>query len=242
MSTATLKPWWTFPRIDRFGTIDPQGNFWKPDSNIQLPGNYPITALLPGTVTDIHNDPGQTQTVVTVKLDNPLNSLATHTFYQHLSSSSVQVGQHLSTGDLLGYNNPSGKVPLGFGFYSGDVYGQGTAWNTLQNDLKPGGAGLLNPTQLLDFAKGQGNNINVTTTGPEAGFSIPNPVNAIDSGIVSAFFNALGLPSAQQVQNTFEQIAIGFFALLLILVGILVVFFANPSTRQVAADGAMAAA
>lgn len=150
----TSKPWWVFPRIDNFGTIDPQGNFWKPDSNIQLPGNYPILALLPGTVTSVQKNTGfGGQTVVTIKLDSPLNSLATHSFYEHMSSATVTQGQHVNFGDLIGYNNPSGAVPLGFGFYSGDVYGSGSAWQTLQNDLRPGGQGLLNPTKTLDNAK-----------------------------------------------------------------------------------------
>lgn len=151
MSTA---PWWTYPRIDNFGTIDPQGPFWKPDSNIQIPGHYPIIAISPGTVTDVRQTTYGGQTAVTVKLDMPLNSLATHEYYEHMSSAAVAVGQRIGAGTLIGYNNPTGAVPLGFGFYSGDVYGSGPAWGVLQNDLRPGGAGLLNPVKFLDSAKG----------------------------------------------------------------------------------------
>jgi hypothetical protein len=149
---ASLAPWYTYPRIDNFGMQDPAGPFWKPDSNVQVPGYYPITALLPGTVTSVQWT-GFGQEVVTVKLDSPLNALATHTFYEHMSSASVNVGQHLNAGDLLGHNNPGGQVPLGFGLYSGDVYGSGSAWSVLQNDLCPGCANLLNPVKLLDAAK-----------------------------------------------------------------------------------------
>lgn len=153
--------WTQFPRIDAFGTIDPQKNadgsgYWKPDSNIQAPGKFPITNLLPGTVTSVQRTTWG-QTVVTVKLDTALNQLATHTFYEHLSSANVTPGQHVASGTLIGFNNPSGQVPVGFGLYSGDVYGSGSAWAVLQNDLKPGGAGLLNPTALLNnFRAGKG--------------------------------------------------------------------------------------
>jgi hypothetical protein len=149
MATA----WWTYPRIDNFGMIDPAGNFWKPDSNVQVPGNYPIVAILSGTVTSVRNtDFGQS--VVTIKLDTPQNSLATHAFYEHMSSAAVRVGQHVNQNDLIGYNNPSGQVPLGFGFYSGDVYGSGSAWTQLQKDLCPGCPNLLNPVKFLNAAKG----------------------------------------------------------------------------------------
>jgi hypothetical protein len=165
------QPWWQFPRIDHFGSIDPAGNFYKPDSNIQIPGYYPIAALLPGTVTSVQNT-GFGQTVVTVRLDNPLNDLATHTFYEHMSSATVGVGSHLSAGDLLGYNNPPGQVPLGVGLYSGDIYGSGTAWDILQQDLAPGGAGLLNPVALLDAAS-QGK-LNIPT-----GTYVGHPVSSV---------------------------------------------------------------
>lgn len=153
-ATSTQAPWWSssFSRIDNFGSLDPQGRYWKPDSNIQLPGLYPITALLSGIVTSVQNT-SFGQNVVTIRLDSPLNNLATHTFYEHMSSTTVQVGQHVSAGTLIGYNNPQGQVPLGFGLYSGDTYGSGSAWQTLQNDLCPGCANLLNPTKLLNAAK-----------------------------------------------------------------------------------------
>lgn len=146
---------WNAPRIDDFGTIDPQpGGYWKPDSNILLPGYTPVTAMLPGTVTSLQTT-SWGQSVITIRLDVPLNAKATHTFYEHLSSwdKSINIGTHVKGGQLIGFNNPSGMVSLGFGLYSGDVYGSGTAWNILQQDLAPGGSGLLNPVKLLNAAK-----------------------------------------------------------------------------------------
>lgn len=155
------QPWWSkiFYDLYNLGTKDPEGNYWKPDVNVQLPGNYPIQALLPGTVTSLQNT-GYGQDMATISLDQPLNPSATHTFYEHMSSfaQGLKVGQHVSSGQLIGYNNPQGQVPLGFGLYSGDVYGSNYdasgrytgAWSQLQQDLAPGGAGMLNPQPLLN--------------------------------------------------------------------------------------------
>jgi murein DD-endopeptidase MepM/ murein hydrolase activator NlpD len=206
------QPWYTFPRIDNFGTIDPQpGTGWKPDSNIQIPGNYPITALLPGTVTSVQRT-GFGQTVITVKLDNALNNLATHTFYEHMSSSTVSTGQHVSAGDLIGYNNPSGQVPLGFGLYGGDVYGSGPAYQTLQNDLAPGGANQLNPTNLLNQAKKGNLNIN-NPGGLTSSYNAPITSNCglLD---ISCWATSIG-----------EHIAIFVLGLVLIIVGLLLIGF-----------------
>lgn len=191
-STGGAAPWWSYPRIDNFGTIDPAGPYWKPDSNIQIPGYYPIVNLLPGTVTSVQKT-SWGQTVVTVALDTPINTLATHQFYEHMSSASVQVGQHLNSGDLVGYNNPPGQVPLGYGFYTGDVYGSGSAWTTLQNDLCPGCANLLNPVALLNAMKNGGS---VPTAG-----GVPAPAMP-----ASTFFNQIGQ-------------RIGLFILSLVLIG-----------------------
>ncbi len=148
-------PWWQYPRIDNLGAYpDPEGPYYKPDSNIQVPPGYPIVAISSGTVTNVRQT-SWGQTVVTVRLDQPINSLATHQFYEHLSSAAVSVGQHISQGDLIGNNNTSGP-PLGFGFYSGDVYGAGSAWQTLQNDLAlNGNNSLLSPVSFLDQMSGQ---------------------------------------------------------------------------------------
>ncbi len=205
-------PWYTFPRIDNFGQIDPQGNYWKPDSNIQVPGNYPITALLPGTVTSVQTT-SFGQTVVTIKLDSPLNSLATHTFYEHMSSATVRVGQHVTQGDLIGYNNPSGAVPLGFGLFSGDVYGSGSAWSVLQQDLKPGGAGLLNPVNMLNLAQaGHLNSVGSQLFG-SYNQGIGNPLEGLAA--IGDFFSRLG-----SLMSNPQRIVTGFVGIVMLLAGI----------------------
>jgi murein DD-endopeptidase MepM/ murein hydrolase activator NlpD len=208
------QPWYTYPRIDNFGQKDPAGDFWKPDSNVQVPGNYPITALLPGTVTSIQNT-SFGQKVVTIKLDHPLNSLATHTFYEHMSGSApgLSIGQHVQAGSLIGYNNPSGQVPLGFGLYSGDVYGSGSEWGTLQQDLAPGGAQQLNPVNLLNQA--QKGNLNINNPG-----GLTSSYNQPVTGTCAPWdIGCMLTQSNSALASIGEAIAIFVLALVLIVVG-----------------------
>ncbi len=173
----TQAPWWTFPRIDNFGQIDPQGDYYKPDTNVLTPYGYPVLAGVPGTVTSVQRT-GYGQSVVTIKLDNPLNSLATHTFFEHMHDATVVPGQHVTAGTQVGDANLAGEgANLGFGLYPGDVYGSGSAWPIEQQDLAPGGAGLLNPISLINQLK-----LGITPTGSDisGGSTIdPNAGNEI---------------------------------------------------------------
>lgn len=149
--------WWNYPRVDNYGSPDPFGGFPKPDSNILVPDNYPVLNLLPGVVTGINSPSGQVPawgTAITIKLDSPINSLATHEAYIHLAglAPNIKVGTHLNMGDLIGYNggnNATGsqKVPLGFALTPVDVYGYGAQWQQTVGNAK------LNPVPLLDSAK-----------------------------------------------------------------------------------------
>jgi murein DD-endopeptidase MepM/ murein hydrolase activator NlpD len=215
--------WLKFPRIDNFGSIDPQGNYWKPDSNVLTPSGYPITNLYPGTVTSVQRT-GYGQTVVTVKLDNAINSLASHVFYEHMHDASVSPGQHIASGTLVGHANHTGEgAAVGVGFYSGDVYGTGSAWQVLQNDLKPGGAGLLNPTKILDSFK------NGTATAQSASQSLPQNAPC-------APWDIQCMVSKLQLQGIGESIGIFVLALVLIIVG-----FFLLAEKQVTALGKTAA-
>lgn len=150
------KAWWTFPRIDNLGGVEPFGGFPKPDSNIQIPAGYAVEALLPGTISGIDTSSAWGASV-TVKLDRPINSLATHTAYLHLRCDiQVRTGQHVSFGQLLAYNGlsqacGSQKVPLGFALYAGDMYGSGSAWSYMTKSNLNGGP--LDPVPLLNSAR-----------------------------------------------------------------------------------------
>ena len=198
--STTVKPWYTFPRIDNLGGVEPFGGFPKPDSNIQIPANYPVTALLPGTVTALDGGEVAWGAVVTIKLDTPLNSLATHTAYLHLARSTVSVGQHVNVNDLIGYNGygaaaGSQKVPLGFALYNGDHYGQGAAWSLMTTaNLQ----GPLSPVSLLDSA---------ATNGPPS-IPVTSPTQAGPVDPTSATFTNL----SASVHDTLNTIP-GFYGI-----------------------------
>ena len=173
--------WVSYPRIDNLGGVEPFGGFAKPDTNIQLPALFPVQALLPGTVTALDGGNVAWGAVVTIRLDTPLNSLATHTAYLHLNSTKVRVGQHVNVGDTIGLNGGSAaagsqKVPLGFALYNGDHYGLGSAWalETAQNLQGP-----LNPVPYIEAAK----NGTLLTTGGTQGELFSTSVTSIQNGV-----------------------------------------------------------
>ena len=157
-------PWYDYPYVANIGTPDPYGGFPKPDINFEVPNNTPITALYGGVVSGIDTAgsgaiPAYGH-VVTVKLHQPLNGLATHTAYLHLSSIApgLQVGSQVRTGDVIGYGGPGNSTPpgtqpapVGFALYSGDYYGQGSAWS---QETSANLAGALNPVPIIDAARG----------------------------------------------------------------------------------------
>lgn len=192
------QPWYKFPRIDAYGSPDPFGGFPKPDSNVQVPDGYPITALLAGTVTGI-NAPDGSMPVwgasITIKLDKPLNSLATHTAYIHLAgiAPGVTIGNKIAAGDIIGYSGGSKaagsqKVPLGFALYAGDNYGYGAEW--AQNLGNP----LLNMTSVLNAAV-NGTLANLPTINATSSSSAVDASSLIPglSGIYSWFSSMQGL-------------------------------------------------
>jgi murein DD-endopeptidase MepM/ murein hydrolase activator NlpD len=156
LPTLDHKPWWQFPRVDNLGGVEPFGGFPKPDSNIQVPAGYPVEALLSGTVSGT-NQSDAWGASVTIKLDRPLNNLATHTAYLHLRCDlQVRNGQHVSVGQRIAYNGSSQacgaqKVPLGFALYAGDLYGHGDAWKYMTRANLNGGP--LDPVPLLNQAR-----------------------------------------------------------------------------------------
>lgn len=187
--------WYQYNRIDNFGQIDPQrgangSTYWKPDSNILTPPGATVTALLPGVVTSVERT-SWGQTVVTIKLSQPINRLATHTFFEHMHDATVTPGQIVDTGTVIGHANYAGEgASLGFGLYSGDVYGNDPGWSTLQADLAPGGAGLLNPVALLDAAKN--GTLNLQTSLPSSsGTTSKIPVQLSPNADVTIFLQAI---------------------------------------------------
>jgi Peptidase family M23 len=148
-------PWYQYNRIDNYALFpDPFGSFPKPDSNLAVPDGQAITALASGVISGINAPDGSVPAfgeVVTVKLDNPINPVATHTAYLHLGSlpSGLAVGQRVQQGDTIGYAGPTaqGDKITGFALYNGDYYGYGPSWAQFV------GSPALNPVPFLDAVK-----------------------------------------------------------------------------------------
>ena len=129
--------WWVYPIIDNWGVAtDPQGAYPKPDINILLPANFPIANILPGTVSGIHRGDVSYGGTVTIKLDTPLNPLATHIAWNHLIAIApgLQVGQRVNPGDIVAYGGADqslGSAPAAVGFilYPGDNYASDGAFS-----------------------------------------------------------------------------------------------------------------
>lgn len=215
-------PWWTFPRVDNMGTPDAYGGFPKPDSNIQVPTDYPIIALLPGVVSGTNVTDGWGASI-TIKLDKALNVLADHTSYIHLRADlQVRVGQHVTPGQLIAYNGSAHaagnqKVPLGFALYHGSSYGHdGFQYMTYTNVT-----GLLNPVPLLNSARAGTLTIDLTGQANIGSGDTNNPASPI--GAMAALFNGLGFgqaptytPLTQQIHDTLVHIP-GFYGIALTL-------------------------
>lgn len=208
--STTNAAWWTFPRIDNYGQPDPFGGP-KPDSNIQVPAGYPIQALLAGTVSCINSPGGAVPAwgaAITINLDTPVNSIATHTAYIHLASIApgIQVGSHVNSGDLLGYNGSSQaagmqKAPLGFALCNSDCYGYGPTWNQYLGNPQ------LDPTALLNSAKkNSGFWGNVPTT-------VTNMVNLLapNANVAQVLYS---LDQIGQIKNPFDVPASTDFTIL----------------------------
>lgn len=207
--------WTTYPIVSTYGGIDSEGNYYQPDVNVAAPSGFTITNLLPGIVTD-KRDTTWGQQVITVKLDQPVNSLGTHEFYEHLKGSPVSVGQHLGSGDIVGYNNPTPpyNATVGYGLYSGDVYGSGSEWSTLQSDLAPGGKGLLKGDSIIkNFAKG-------------------GTASSVQGSVQSC--NGIDFPCwwTTYILPFFEKFFIFMIAIVLIILGFIII--AEPQTKSIA--------
>lgn len=145
--------WWQYPRVDNFGAYpDPVGNYPKPDSNIDAPAGTPITALAAGTVTSVRLQPWAPRSwSITIRLDKPYNTVATHTAYNYVSNPAVSSGQHVSIGDKLAVAGNPYNVGTAFAFTDSDVYGTATKNEPFSGTyINP----ALNPVPFLDSIKG----------------------------------------------------------------------------------------
>lgn len=226
-------PWYQYPISGgAYGTPDPYGGFPKPDVNIDVPSGMPITALYSGTVSGINSPSGIVPAygnVVTVKLDNPINPIATHTAYLHMASIApgLQVGQKISAGTIVGYsggNNPGAglqQAPVGFALYNGDVYGYGPTWSQYL------GSSALNPTNIIQVLA--------------SGY----PINTLNSSFNSGSGQMVTQPGTPFFETMLQKAGLFLLSLTLMLAGFYMLFqkqvdHAVGGTAKIAAKVALA--
>lgn len=170
-SSATITPWFDYPDLSNYG--ETEGKSYEHGTDLETPPDTPMTAILPGTVTDVGYYPWGGQ--ITWHLDNPSDA---HNFRSeyiiHLDAinPAIRVGTHLAAGDFLGFsggeNSPAqvqaGKpLPPGYshhlsssqystgwheeiGLYAGSQFGYGPAWNSPPDPAE-------NPDFLISYAQ-----------------------------------------------------------------------------------------
>lgn len=99
-----MVPYFMFPTVVPFGNpAYDSGLGGSHDMDVKSPPNYPVTALLPGTISDISSPSWGMQ--VGLKLDTPINGVPYHA-YLHLAAvdPGLSVGKHVNAGDGLGWS------------------------------------------------------------------------------------------------------------------------------------------
>src|SRR6185312_9471099 len=87
---------------------------------------------------------------ITVKLDQPYNSIATHMAYNYVSNPAVSIDQHVNVGDKLAIAGNPYNIGTAFAFCDSDVYGTATKNEPFSGSyINP----ALNPVPFLDAMK-----------------------------------------------------------------------------------------
>ena len=160
-------PWYKYPRSVPFGDPNFDVQFGGAhDLDVAPPPNYPVTALLPGTVSSVTAPPWGKQ--VGIRLDTPINDVA-YMAYLHLSATNpaLSTGTYVNVGDLIGWvggannehqydgtSNPTGEnffnpleqssqVQVGLALMRGPEYGKAGWENFPPVDWQ------LDPTPIL---------------------------------------------------------------------------------------------
>lgn len=201
MVTATLA-WFQYPWDNPAGSYgkitDPLGPYLKPDVNIAVPAGVIVTSLTGGVVTSTVDKGcccgGLT---VTILMDVPLNSVATHASYNFLGSQSVRVGQRVSAGDQIGVAGSPCGIDLAVGLTPDPV------WGSTNFNLNARGDPRLDPHLLLTGAKPSGVNLrgltgflSTSAIGP-AFISVSNTTHAILNNVPGFQGLAEGLDNAE---------------------------------------------
>lgn len=222
-SSTTQTPWYDYQNLSNYGEIERKS--YEHGTDLETPPDTPMTAILPGTVTDVGYYPWGGQ--VTWKLDNPSEA---HNFgYEYIIhldaiNPAIRVGTHLNSGDFLGFSGgansqaqlQAGKpLPPGYshhltdpaystgwheeiGLYAGPQFGYGPEWSNPPDPAE-------NPDFLISYA--QLNNIpSGDALSPQPGGNTPTNLTTGGPGEGSGDFgNGSSDPLPVQVHNLLVQ-------------------------------------
>jgi hypothetical protein len=140
--------WYEYPRIDNYGFYpDPFGPYAKPDSNIECGAGIDVTSLASGVISGVVHSPnwGIGTDSVTIRLDKPINAIATHMAYNFITAS-AKVGDKVVAGTIIGKSTDTFGFGLAFALTADEEYGDGTF-------AKYNGDKRLDPVPVLEAAK-----------------------------------------------------------------------------------------
>ncbi len=230
--------WYEYP-IDNPGgsygqIIDPLGNYLKPDVNVAVPSGTPITALTSGTVTNV-TDFGRCcgGLSITVAMDNPINSLATHVSYNFLGRANVAQGQRIYAGEQIATAGSPYGIDTAVGLTPDNQWGNGSF------HLNATGNPMLDPHLLLNPVRSGTLTIpqSTTTTGQTSQDVLSN------IPIIGGAFSAL----QSLFVNFVEEVGIFLLALVLVILGVMLLAgkqiggFVEGTTHKAAQAGEVAA-
>ena len=168
---VSQQPWFMYPIVVPFGNPAFDSALGGAhDLDIGAPANYPVTALLPGKVSDLSSPPWGRQ--VGIQLDVPFSGVP-YMGYLHLSAiaPNLVLGQHVSMGQVLGWvggandpsqyagtSNPTGqnflnppfqssRIQVGVALMRGPAYGF-SGWEDF-----PPVDWALDPTPIIEAAR-----------------------------------------------------------------------------------------
>jgi len=196
-----------------YGSTEPlcPGCYKKPDTNIGVPSGTPITALASGIVSD-SSDKGRTSggLSVTVKLDQAINSNATHMSYNYLGRSIVSPGQRVNAGQIIGYAGSPYGILTAFGLTSDSSWGCCAGFQ-----LNARGDPSVDPRPVLAAIR----------AGKPLPSGNPNPSPSCSCGVTDigcCIAGALNLDAIKaSIVNFTEEVAVFLIALLLIVIGVM---------------------
>ena len=198
--------------------------------DIGLPYHTPVYAVTPGTVLGVNPQygGGGVASIDSVINGSGINGPAS-VYYQHLSDIIVQPGQSIQAGQLIGYSGGQlgyGQNPSSSKFSSGPHIEVGLnapyggAWHPLGPNVNPLGF-------LQGLANGTGG---AAPTGATAGTATGTPLVSGGGSILSPTDWVTAIQAG--FTDAFQRVGLITFGALIVLVGLVVLFFSEEGSAD----------